>query len=203
MFKVFVISLSGVMAPGPITTATLVFGAKDRSAGLKLALGHAAVEFPLIAMLMLGAGAFFTSHYARIVIGLAGGGLLAFMALQMYLITRKNGDDDVSVGAFKNPFTAGAALSAGNPYFLVWWATVGLALALQAKSLGVFAILLFAIVHWMMDAAWLWVLSTASFKGAAIFSAKVRTWILLACAAFMLFFGVEFIVDAVRLLIVS
>jgi len=45
------ISLSGVMAPGPITAATLAAGARGRHAGAMICLGHVVVELPLILLL--------------------------------------------------------------------------------------------------------------------------------------------------------
>lgn len=41
-------SLSGVMAPGPITAATLAAGERNRHAGTWICIGHIAVELPLI-----------------------------------------------------------------------------------------------------------------------------------------------------------
>ena len=48
------ISLSGVIAPGPVTAATLAAGARHRHAGVMIALGHAIVEVPLILLLVGG-----------------------------------------------------------------------------------------------------------------------------------------------------
>ncbi len=65
------ISLSGVMAPGPITAATLAAGARSRHAGAMIALGHAVVEMPLILLLVVGVGSFLESSAVR-------AGILAF-----------------------------------------------------------------------------------------------------------------------------
>jgi len=56
-------------------------------------------------------------------------------------------------------------LTGGQPYFLLWWATVGLTLTNHAMEWGVLALGLFALVHWMCDLGWLEVLSFAGFKG--------------------------------------
>ena len=47
LFKAFVISLSGVLAPGPMTAAAVGHGVRSRHAGALMAVGHAVVEFPL------------------------------------------------------------------------------------------------------------------------------------------------------------
>lgn len=52
------ISLSGVMAPGPITAATLAAGTRSRHAGVLVALGHLVIELPLVLLLVAGIGKF-------------------------------------------------------------------------------------------------------------------------------------------------
>ena len=51
--QVVVISLSGVMAPGPVTAAAIGMGARSRYAGMLLAIGHGIVEFPLMILIVL------------------------------------------------------------------------------------------------------------------------------------------------------
>ena len=46
---VIAISASGVMSPGPLFTANIVYGLKEgKIAGLKIAMGHTVVELSLI-----------------------------------------------------------------------------------------------------------------------------------------------------------
>ena len=53
---VIIISTSGVMSPGPLFVANVVYGAKGgASAGLKMSYGHTVVELPLIILLGLSA----------------------------------------------------------------------------------------------------------------------------------------------------
>ena len=52
---VIAISASGVMSPGPLFSANIIYGIREgKIAGLKIAIGHTIVEFPLI--VFLGAG---------------------------------------------------------------------------------------------------------------------------------------------------
>ena len=71
-----IISMSGVLAPGPVTTASIMMGMKNRYAGSLISIGHGIVEFPLIILITLGLGKIFEFKIAQIVIGLAGGGML-------------------------------------------------------------------------------------------------------------------------------
>jgi threonine/homoserine/homoserine lactone efflux protein len=92
-------------------------------------------------------------------------------------------------------------LSIGNPYFLVWWATVGAALILRSVRFGPLGFLAFGLAHWTCDFVWDYLLSAISFKGGQIFGRRFEKGVLLACGGFLLFFGGRFIFDgASRLL---
>jgi len=98
------------------------------------------------------------------------------------------------------PLLTGVLLSATNPYFLLWWATIGLALATTAANLGIWAFALFAIVHWLCDLVWLCALSWASFKGSMLLGPRVGRIVLAICAAAMLVFGLCFVYKALEIL---
>lgn len=195
MAQVVVISLSGVMAPGPITAATLAAGTRSRHAGAQIALGHAIVEWPLIGLIVLGMGAIFERPDVRVAIGLAGGGLLVFMGVQM-LRHLSRVMEPASKHVATHPVLIGLVLTAGNPFFLIWWATVGLALTLQARSLGWIAFMTFAFVHWLCDLVWLEALSLASHKGAQLVSPKAQRGILGVCAIALVVLGLKLAIDA-------
>jgi threonine/homoserine/homoserine lactone efflux protein len=200
LFQVFLISLSGVMAPGPVTAAAIGMGARSRYAGMLLAIGHGIVEFPLMVLIVLGMGRILKLPTAQIVIGLAGGAFLLMMAVGMLKSLRSAEQQETKV-AKSAPLLAGIILSAGNPYFLFWWATVGLALATTATGMGIWAFALFAVVHWLCDFIWLSALSLASFKGTGLFGLRSRRIVLMICAVALFFFGLYFIYNACNVLI--
>ncbi len=189
------ISLSGVLAPGPITAATLAAGTRSPHAGAMVALGHGVVEFPLMLLIVAGAGGLFEIEPVRLGIGLAGGVFLVWMGAQLLRsVPQANEEADVSDG--RHPLMTGIVLSGGNPYFLVWWATVGLALAAQAVELGVFAFALFAVVHWLCDLVWLEALSLASHHGTRLLGGRLQQVVLAVCGLMLLGFGGMFLYDA-------
>jgi len=200
LLQVVGISLSGVMAPGPMTAATLVAGGRSRHAGVMMALGHGVVEFPLMALIMFGMGSFFKLNGVKIGIGLVGGLFLAFMGIQMLREARESVLMAVQ-GPSRGNILTGILMTGGNPYFLVWWATVGLTLATQASEYGVFAFGIFAVAHWLCDLVWLEVLSLASFKGSTFFKGKNQRWLLYICGGAMIFFAGMFLWDAGKLAI--
>jgi threonine/homoserine/homoserine lactone efflux protein len=200
LFKTIIISLSGVMAPGAVTAATIAQGTRNRWAGTLIALGHGIVEIPLIFLLMAGLGLIFKMDPVKIIIGILGGGFLLWMGSDM--LRQSPTDTSSSKETFnKGSIMTGIVLSATNPYFLFWWATVGLNLAIGAKELGIAALILFAIVHWLCDLVWLSILSAGAYvthRGAGLFSHRIQHGVLLFCGIALLVFGVKFMFDALR-----
>ncbi len=188
------ISLTGAMSPGAVTAAAISMGARDRFAGTRMALGHALIEIPLMILLLFGVGRLLQLRPVEITIGLAGGAFLIFMAMGMIRDLKRSGDVDVSF-VKGGPLTAGIVLTGANPYFLIWWATIGLALIDGAAKLGIAVFALMAVVHWSCDLAWLTILSWASFKGTSVLRPGSRKIVLLSCAVALFGFGVWFIVD--------
>jgi len=194
------VSLSGVMAPGPMTAAAVAMGTNNRFAGTLIAIGHGIIEFPLMILIVLGLDKLLSQSYVRIFIGLIGGIFLLIMAAGMLSRLRNEDVQKVKV-ARGGPVVAGIVLSGGNPYFLLWWATVGLALATTATGLGIWAFALFAIVHWLCDFVWLQILSWASFKGTSLFGPRSQRIVLLICSVVLVGFGAFFIYKAVGTLV--
>lgn len=184
------ISLSGVMAPGPLTAATITKGYRDKNAGALIAIGHAVIEFPLMAFIYLGFAHYITSPEVKKVMGLVGGLMLIFMGFQMLRATRK-----ALAGAADLPYnslTTGIIMTGANPYFFLWWATIGVALVATATNFGVFGLLLFALVHWSCDLAWSQFISVSVFKSRHLWSEKVRKIVFGICAFILVGFGIWF-----------
>lgn len=189
------ISLSGVLAPGPITAATLAAGIRNRHAGLVIALGHMAIELPAIVLLVIGLGAHLESPHVRAAIGAAGGAFLLLMGFQLLLSLRQS-QEGADTPAGRRPFWTGALLTATSPYFWVWGATVGLTLTSQAIRFGLLALALFALIHWVCDLGWLEILSLAGFQGSRVFGQKSQQFVSAVCAVMLLGFGLKFLYDA-------
>jgi len=188
-----IISLSGVMAPGPLTTVTLGEGAKTPHAGAFIAFGHGLVEFPLMVAIFYGFGYFIDIYIVKTGIFLVGGVFLLIMAVGMFQSIKS-----VEVGysgTNRSPLSAGVALSLGNPYFIIWWATVGASLAMSSVRFGLIGFVLFALVHWLCDFFWLYFLSALSFKGGQFFGKIFQKVVFAVCGVFLLFFSLKFILS--------
>lgn len=180
-----------------MTAVTLGLGARNRHAGALVAIGHGIVEFPLMVLIIVGVGRLFAIPAFRISVGLAGGVMLIVMGATMLQAVKKPSLAGSKPGS-RGPVVTGIMMSLGNPYFLLWWATVGLALASRAARLGILAFVLFAILHWICDLIWLEVLSWASHRGSKLFGRRSQRIVQAICASALLFFGGMFLFNSIR-----
>ena len=199
LLQVFIISFTGALAPGPVTATAISMGTKNKYAGSLIAVGHGLIELPLIILLLMGVSNFLEIPLVKIAISLTGGLLLLWMAISLLRdITKAT----YSANAESNtgPIMAGIVLSAGHPYFLLWWLTVGIKYATDAYEFGWAAVPVFFIVHWLCDLIWFQLLSYATYKGSKIMGDKTLRWILGGCAIALAWFGAYFIFDAIKTL---
>lgn len=190
---VAIISLSGVMMPGPVTAGTIAKAYTNKYAGMQIAVGHAFVEFPLIAIIGLGLGSIFKIKEVMIVIGLVGGAFLLFIGYNMIKM-RKEMDKTERYFPY-HPVTVGVLTTASNPYFFFWWATVGLFLISEALTFGLAAFALFAVLHWSCDFAWDHFVSYTVFSSKKFWTDKVHHIVFGIFGILMIFFGVYFMVS--------
>lgn len=198
ILKAIFLSFTGVMAPGPLTAVTVAHGSRSQHAGVWIAIGHGIVEFPLMVVVFLGFEYVFTSPHAKAVIGLVGGLFLFFLAYGMFRSIAKA--DVGGNGAFRSPVVAGVVLTIANPYFLIWWATVGASLIIAAVEFGAIGVVVFAIFHWLCDFVWCYFLSALSFRGGRFFGNKFQKIVFGVCGVFLIIMGGKFVVDAVGVL---
>jgi threonine/homoserine/homoserine lactone efflux protein len=188
---VILISLSGVMAPGPLFAAAVVEGRKSVFSGFIISAGHAAVEIPLIIALFLS-GITIRSESVKTVVGILGGIVLLYFAFIEY----RNYGRKVE-GSSGKGFITGIAMSSLNPYFIVWWLTVGFALINQSILFGVYGLLLFIIAHEMCDFLWLGFVSATSHKTAYMWGEKAYKTLSIVSISIFLLFGVYFFVTGI------
>lgn len=196
---VVLVSASGVMGPGPLFLASTLRATKQGTiAGLECAIGHTLIEFPLVVGLAVGLQVFLeqSANYIALIGGVM---LLVFAALQ-FLQARRNLEFEKSrpksLWAERSGVAVGIAFTALNPFFILWWATVGASLTAEALVLGGFVgVLVMFAAHIWMDYAWLG--GTASFVGRGKFIAgKWYRIILVGFGVAMIYFGISFIVSA-------
>jgi threonine/homoserine/homoserine lactone efflux protein len=184
------ISLSGVMLPGPLTAATIARGYNDKDAGALIGLGHGVIEIPIIALVYFGFASYLTIPVVKQVTGVAGGLLLIVMGLIVFFTFKKpvTGSTTAPYGSL----VTGIVMTGGNPYFFLWWATIGVALIAGAVVFGIYGIVLFTIVHWLCDIVWLQIVSITVFKTRHLWTPGVQKVVFGICALVLIGFGIWF-----------
>jgi len=194
LISVIFISLSGVMTPGPLFAVTISKAFKDKIAGVLISLGHGVVEFPLMFLIYFGFAWLFASSLAQKTLGLVGGLILIYMGLQM-LKTRKETSTESSFSKYGS-IVSGILATGANPYFLLWWATIGAALVINASIYGFVGFLIFAITHWSCDLLWNGFVSLTVFKSRRFWTERVRKIVFGFCFVVLTGFGIWFVVSA-------
>lgn len=199
LVEVVGVSASGVLAPGPLFIANLIHGARQGAkAGLKIAYGHTAVELPLVALLAVGVFSTFAflDLYMNVISLLGGLAILGFAGFQVYSL-RKIRDTAKLAGGKHGPFFSGIALTALNPFFLIWWFTAGLKIIADSQSFGVLAgIMLVFGFHIWMDYAWLIGTAHLSSKGTSLLRSKFYVFLILGLTGVLVYYGLSFIISS-------
>lgn len=199
---VLVVSLSGVLVPGPLLAAGLAFGVRNGArAGLLVALGHATVELPLVLILGLGIIPLESFAHSRAIISILGAiGLFVFAIIQARSALRSDTKESrpFTLGRY-GAFVAGVTLSALNPFFLTWWATIGLKLVADSQTLWpVWGPEILFALHIPLDIVWLCFIAALAKRGSQLARGIARRVIELGLALGMSFIGIIFVLDAIR-----
>ncbi|MDI9623345.1 MAG: LysE family transporter [Methanothermobacter sp.] len=180
------------MAPGPLLTVTISDSLKKGSkAGPLLVLGHVIGEVLLILLILGGLSWLITSSLASAWVGLIGGAVMIFLGLNMMRDTTPI----MESGDFKDfgLVSKGFMTSVSNPYFFIWWGTVGAALMFKGMELAkLTGLAAFLIGHWSSDFAWYGIVSFFSARGKLILKSSYK-FIILACGVFLIIVGSYFI----------
>ena len=194
--SVVVISFSGVMMPGPMFAVTLAKSYKSPWAGAYIALGHAVIEVPLILLIYFGVAQFFQNSVVQLVLSVVGGGMIIWMGISMFRaraeVVHKGRDLPYSA------FTAGILMSGLNPFFLLWWATIGSMLIMKFLVFGTMGLFVFIIAHWLCDLLWLTFVSVTVYKTHSLWGVKIQEWMFIACSLLLAVFGIWFIVSGIQ-----
>ncbi|MDD2233554.1 MAG: LysE family transporter [Desulfitobacteriaceae bacterium] len=202
----FTLAFSGAMMPGPVLTYTIKQALNSGPySGFIIIAGHAVLELILIVLIFLGFNTILQSNFAQISIGLIGGVLLIYMGLDMVLGSLKNKikiELDFTKANSKNMFLSGIVISAVNPYFLLWWAIIGLGFLIQAyKLLGTAGVLVFYTGHILADFAWYGSISMIVGKTRKFIKENLYRIIIILLGGLLIFFGGSFLLKAILTLI--
>jgi len=196
IMSIVVISLSGVMMPGPMFAVTVAKSYRSAWAGTKIALGHAIIEVPLILLIYFGFAQFFQNTTVQLVLSIVGGGMIIWLGINMFRARAEivTGNKDL---AYKS-IMAGVITTALNPFFLLWWATVGSMLLMRFLDFGQIGLPVFITVHWICDLIWLSFVSILINKTHALWGQRFQEWIFIICSLLLVGFGIWFMVSGIQ-----
>ncbi|TBR08321.1 MAG: lysine transporter LysE [Candidatus Nitrosotenuis sp.] len=192
---VVIISASGVMSPGPLFVATITNGIRHGArAGLKIALGHTLIELPLVILIGLGVLSLGAMPQFRILIGILGAlSLFGFAGMQIRSVLK---NDPAQSKSKYGSFLTGILLTGLNPFFLIWWFTIGFKLISDALLLwSISGILIMFGLHIWMDYAWLVLVSFLSSRGQVFLSNKRYKMCMIGINLILIYFGISFILQ--------
>jgi len=196
LLSVVVISFSGVMMPGPVFAVTLAKSYKSPFAGSLIAVGHAVVEVPLILLIYFGFARFFENSTVQLVLSVVGGVMIILLGVAMFRaraeVVQKGKDLPY------NAVTAGIITSGLNPYFLLWWATIGSLLIMRFTQFGMVGLVVFIVVHWLCDLAWLSFVSVVVNRTQSLWSQKFQEGVFIGCSMLLAGFGAWFLVSGLQ-----
>lgn len=195
---VILISVSGVMAPGPLFAANIAHGLRGGGkAGIQMAIGHTIVELPLV--ILLGIGVFSLEIFPefRIIISILGAMVLfVFAGLQIKTILQKK--DARHFNPKHGAIFTGIILSALNPFFIIWWLSIGFKLISDAMLIWAFTgILIVFVLHIWMDFAWLYSIAHLASKSVKILSSRNYKILMIILSSMLIYFGISFISDVI------
>jgi len=129
------VTASGALSPGPLFFALITHGARSGAkGGLGFAVAHTLIELPLVILLALGFLTVASQPAVKVITGIAGGlTLILFggMITRESLIS-KTGQPSFAGVTSRNPLILGLLFTGLNPYFIIWWLTIGVKLVVDS-----------------------------------------------------------------------
>ncbi|CAG0962590.1 hypothetical protein ANRL3_00979 [Anaerolineae bacterium] len=203
----WLIGFSGVMMPGPLTTLVVTETARRGFiAGPLITIGHVLLELVMVVALFFGLGDLLKQNQVAGAIGLLGGLFLLWMGFD---IARSAWQGKVSLNMSPrahapspsaNPIVAGVLMTISNPYWLLWWATVGAAYLGSFLVFGIPGVIAFYVGHTLADWVWNLVVAFVVATGRRLMTDQIYRGILVVCGVFLVALSFYFVISGVTFL---
>jgi len=177
--------------PGPLLTATINESSqRGFIAGPLLITGHAILELVLVIAFLLGLAPFFQQPVVFVATALLGSAILFWMAFGMFrslpsLRLSWEGDHERR----SHPMISGILMSVANPYWIIWWATIGLGYILYSWRFGFWGIAFFFVGHILADLVWYSLIAAAVAGGKHFLTNRLYRGLIAVCAVFLIVFA--------------
>ncbi|MGI6600841.1 MAG: LysE family transporter [Dethiobacteria bacterium] len=199
------VGFSGAVMPGPLTAVTVEHALRrGYPAAPLVTLGHALLEVVMVILLLVGLGNYLARPSVTGVIGVAGGLVLAWMGFDMIknaagstlLLESSSGDGQRA----RSPFWGGLIATASNPYWFLWWATIGAGYVVHSQNYGISGALFFFSGHILADFIWLSLLAVALVSGKRWLTDRFYQGIIFGLGLFLCAFSLYFFWSGLQML---
>jgi threonine/homoserine/homoserine lactone efflux protein len=170
---------------------------KGPMAGPMVVSGHIIAEVAILMLLLLGLGWLIGSATATLLIGTVGGLVLVYMGYRISQSSPPRFQGKVKAPDKYGSVLGGILSSISNPYFFIWWVTIGWAFVLKGLEFaGLAGILGFMAGHWAADLGFYSLVSFFTSKGSDILTQKYYRALMYGCGIFMICLGIYFVFSA-------
>ena len=208
----FIVGFSGAITPGPLLLVTISQTLKiGLIAAIMIVAGHSLLELFTVVGLTFGLKEVMDKPFIFKMIGMTGGVVMLWMAVWMIkdafrhtgasigsLLEKIQLSERKEEGRFLKPFGLGVVVSLSNPFWTIWWLTVGASFVSRAIKGGFILLPSFYIGHISSDLAWYGVVGISLTLGGRFINDRVYRIFLLLCSMFLFLFGAYFIYTAVK-----
>jgi len=202
----FITGFSGAMMPGPVLAITIAAVLEiGFMAAVLIMVGHSILELVLVIALALGLRNVLKNRYVTATIGIVGGSVLLWFAYGMITSAYSGiSAPQATAAAQESSFTylglvgKGALTSLSNPYWLIWWATIGATYMLVSLENSVVGISAFYIGHISSDFVWYCAVAIALILGKRILSDRIYMYLIMICGFFLVYLGAYFFYSGVK-----
>ncbi len=203
-----VVAFSGAAAPGPMLTLVVASVAeKGFWTSFFIVLGHCILELLVVISFVLGILKYLNNPLLLKIIGLLGGIFLLYLGGNiLYSIFRKKIKVDFRSAIKKNSMNKksvfivtlkGITISLSNPYWYIWWISIGAAFLIKSVQFNATGITSFFVGHISADFIWYLFIGFLVSTSRRFFNQKIYNGILIFCSLFLFYLGIKFIIDAV------
>jgi threonine/homoserine/homoserine lactone efflux protein len=197
---IVVVTASGALAPGPLFFVNIAHGTKSGAkGGIAFSVGHSIVEFSLVMLLALGLSTLVNEPALKSIIGVVGGTFLLFfgvLQIHQFLISKSEFLGGKSIPT-RNPLLLGSVFTVLNPYFIIWWLTVGLKLISDSIIFASLAgVLLMFVAHVWMDYVWLIATAYLAKRGTSLVGSGGYRIVMAVFGGILVYFGLSFLISS-------
>ncbi|MGV8057050.1 MAG: LysE family transporter [Smithellaceae bacterium] len=187
----FVIALSGALMPGPLLTATISESSqRGFITGPLMIAGHAILELGLVVALLLGGAPFLKQPAVFVATALVGSVILFWMAFGMFKsLPSLHLVWEINKKQRNHPVLNGILMSVANPYWIIWWATIGLGYILYSWQFGLAGVAFFFAGHILADLGWYSLVAAMVAGGRHFLTDRLYRGLIAFCAVFLVVFA--------------